>query len=128
MDPRTYHELAARWRADAAVLRRRGAAAQAALLEGCAEELARVEAATEEELLSLAEASRLSGYSADHLGKLVKRRQLANHGRAHAPRVRRGDLPRKAAGAAVVPLTPLSGSFETIRREAIATVQPTKAG
>jgi hypothetical protein len=47
------------------------------------------------ELLNLSQAARESGYTADHIGRLVKEGKLCNHGRPHAPRVRRGDLPRK---------------------------------
>lgn len=47
------------------------------------------------ELLNLAQAARESGYTADHIGRLVKEGKLYNYGRNHAPRVRRGDLPRK---------------------------------
>ena len=47
-------------------------------------------------LLSLAVAADESGYSADYLGRLVKRGAFANHGTKFRPRVRRGDLPLKA--------------------------------
>ena len=45
------------------------------------------------ELLSVRRAAIESGYSADHLGRLLREGKLANAGRANAPRIRRGDLP-----------------------------------
>ncbi len=56
-------------------------------------------------LLELSEASRLSGYSADHLRVLIKAGKLTDHGRPHAPLVRRGELPLKPGHATPV-LTP----------------------
>jgi hypothetical protein len=47
------------------------------------------------ELLTLGEASELSGYSVDHLQRLVATGQIANAGKPRAPRIRRGDVPRK---------------------------------
>lgn len=51
--------------------------------------------ASDDELLTLSEAARLSGYTADHLGRLVREGKLANAGRPGAPRIPRGALPRK---------------------------------
>lgn len=48
-----------------------------------------------DEPLSLVEAAKVSGFSDDYLGRLVRRGTLKNVGRRGAPRVRRGDLPRK---------------------------------
>jgi hypothetical protein len=50
-----------------------------------------------EESLTLVEASRESGYSSDHLGRLIREGKLGNAGRTHAPRIRRADLPIKPA-------------------------------
>ena len=44
----------------------------------------------------LVEAARESGYSADHLGRLVRDGKIPNAGRPGAPRIARRDLPRKA--------------------------------
>ena len=49
----------------------------------------------EDELLNLQQASEESGYSADHIGRLLRRGTLPNAGRLHAPRIRRADLPQK---------------------------------
>lgn len=54
--------------------------------------------ATEEDaVLTLQEGARESGYSPDHLGRLVRHGAIPNAGRKRAPRIRRQDLPRKAA-------------------------------
>jgi len=46
-----------------------------------------------EEPLSLAEAAKRSGYTADHIGRLVREGKVPNVGRKNAPRVRARDLP-----------------------------------
>jgi hypothetical protein len=43
--------------------------------------------------LTLAAAAALSGYSTDHLARLVRQGTLPNAGRRGAPRIRRADLP-----------------------------------
>ncbi len=48
-----------------------------------------------EPAVSLAEASRQSAYSADHLGELIRSGRLENHGRRHAPAVRLSECPKK---------------------------------
>ncbi len=45
--------------------------------------------------LTLREAGQESGYSPDHLGREVRAGRIPNVGRPNAPRIRRGDLPRK---------------------------------
>ncbi len=45
--------------------------------------------------LSLEQASAESGYSVDHLGRLVREGIVPNAGEPYAPRIRRCDLPRK---------------------------------
>jgi hypothetical protein len=80
---------------DATLLRQYKNNQQADWLEDRAAE---VEAALREQdtaLVNLQEAAGISGYSADHLGRQVRNGTLKNYGRPHAPRVRRGDLPRK---------------------------------
>jgi hypothetical protein len=49
------------------------------------------------EVLSLVDAAAECGYSADHLGRLVRSGQLPNSGRRKAPKIRRRDLPKKPA-------------------------------
>jgi hypothetical protein len=98
--------LVIRWRAQEETLRAFGAAGQAEAVARCADELARAIEASDGELLTLTRASAVSGYSPDHLSRLIRQGRLANVGRPHAPRVRRGDLPRKAARLPASPAAP----------------------
>ena len=92
----TLDHLARRWRDEADTLRRRGATAQAVVLESCAEELETVLRERDLEALNLRGASEESGYSYSALQKMVAEGKLPNMGDKNRPRVRRGDLPRKA--------------------------------
>lgn len=60
------------------------------------EALRELQAADAGELLTLEEAAERSGYSTDHLSRLIRQGTLPNAGRRHAPRLRAADLPRKA--------------------------------
>ena len=94
--PSSLASLLFEWRDEANTLRKRGAAAQAVAVESCADDL---EAALREqalEALTLNEASQESGYSYSALQKKVASGELPNMGNKNCPRVRRGDLPRKA--------------------------------
>ena len=51
--------------------------------------------------VTLSEASRQTGYSADHLARLIKNKKLTDHGRKHAPRVKVSECPRKTTLAKV---------------------------
>jgi len=72
-----------------------------AILQTKLEALARLEdqvkhrTAWEDTPLNLQQAAEESGYSADHLGRLVKDGEIPNAGRTKAPRILRKDLPRK---------------------------------
>ena len=88
-------DLTAQWRDEANTLRRRGASAQAVALESCADDLERALRERDNELLNLTEAALLSGYSSEHLGRMVRDGVIPNAGRPNAPRIRHGDLPRK---------------------------------
>ena len=93
-DPRL--GLAQSWRSKAAEAHRLGTLAQlCAVLEECASQLEAVATREGEELLSLAEAALASGYSTDHLGRLIRRGEIPNSGRKGKPFVRTADLPRR---------------------------------
>lgn len=89
-------ELSSRWREQASLLRHHRLERDAAWLEDRADELEQSLTEVEADLVTLTEAAQISGYSADHLGRLVRDGKLANLGRPKAPRVRTRDLPRKA--------------------------------
>jgi hypothetical protein len=102
------------WREQASKLRSWGADAQATVLERVAGELEAAFARQDDETVTLMEAARVSGYSPDHVGRLVRRGAINNAGRKNAPRVRLGDLPRKSG------VLPELSSKRQISREAIA--------
>ena len=84
------------WRKRAKALRRYGGERPATALEACAAELETALRDRDETTLSLTEAARESGYTADHLGRLVRDGRIPNAGRPGAPRIARVHLPRKA--------------------------------
>ena len=84
------------WRKRAKALRRYGGDTPAAALDRCAEDLEGTLRERDETTLSLVEAAQESGYSADHLGRLVRDGRIPNAGRPGAPRIARVHLPRKA--------------------------------
>ena len=95
----TREAFTTRWCARRNELARLGALVDGAKL--CDEVLADAEAlfrSEEDDVLSLVEAAQESGYSAGHLGRLVRDGTIPNAGRSNAPKIRRADLPRKATG------------------------------
>ena len=88
--------LPAAWRRQAKALRRYGGEMPATALESCAAELEATLVERDETTFSLVEAATESGYSADHLGRLVRDGRIPNAGRPGAPRIARTHLPRKA--------------------------------
>ena len=94
------------WRKQAQALRRYGGETPAAALESCAAELEDTLRERDETTLSLTEAARESGYSADHLGRLVRDGKIPNVGRPGAPRIARRHLPRKAPAEPQLARTP----------------------
>jgi hypothetical protein len=86
-------ELVPEWRSAADVIRVHNPGSAAAY-EHCAMMLESALTAVENSVLTLQEGAKLSGYSADHLRKLVGK-TIPNAGRKHAPKIRRGDLPVK---------------------------------
>lgn len=91
-------DLPATWRDKAGVFRLHASEPLARAYEACAGELeAKPLAQDREAPLTLSEAAEASGYSADHLGRMVRQGTIPNVGRHGAPRIRLGDLPRKLA-------------------------------
>lgn len=91
-------EFLEKWSAEAETLKRRAALVDgAALLTEVLADFVAVTRGDADDTLNLQEAARESGYSADHLGRLLRDGKLPNAGRANAPRIRRRDLPRKPA-------------------------------
>ncbi|GIW51245.1 MAG: hypothetical protein KatS3mg081_0600 [Gemmatimonadales bacterium] len=85
-----------KWAAEAERLRRYGALVDGArLIDDLLEDFRALEADEANALLTLQEAARESGYSADHLGRLIRQGRIPNSGRPGAPLIRRGDLPLK---------------------------------
>ncbi len=95
-DRPTVEGLPADWRRRAKSLRRYGGEVPATAIERCADDLEATLVERDETTFSLVEASRESGYSADHLGRLVRDGRIPNAGRPGAPRIALKDLPRKA--------------------------------
>ena len=93
---RLTNELASQWEKDAKLLAQYGSPQQAELLRDCSKKLFETIKREQEVLLTLAVAAQLCGYTSDHLGKLIKAGKLPNHGRKGSPKVRLGDLPKKA--------------------------------
>lgn len=94
-DIRHAEDLVLEWRVEADLLEARGLRESATVIRSLADDLEAVLGREKEESLSLKEAARESGYSSDHLGRLVRSGKIPNAGRPGAPRIRRGDLPRK---------------------------------
>jgi hypothetical protein len=92
---KTASDCAGTWRADAAVLRRYGAAAVADLLERCAADLGSEQRARLDALVTLDEAVQLTGFTRGHLRRLCRSGKLANAGTETAPAFRLATLPRK---------------------------------
>lgn len=86
-------DLVDQWRKTAATLREYAAESQAVVLEQCADDLEVLLQTRDEVALTLREASDLSGYSTDHLGRLVRDGKVPNAGRPGAPRIARQHLP-----------------------------------
>src|SRR3954468_20019993 len=97
LHPLTSADLPETWRTLAMQLRSLGGDAQARTLEWCADQLTTAMLQKADELLSLHRASEESGYSADHLGRLLRAGKIPNSGRTAKPLIRRSDLPVKAS-------------------------------
>ena len=88
-------DLCKSWRELAELFRSHADKPLALAYEKCANELEEALSRDGEQLLTLQEASRISGYSADHLGRAVREGKIPNAGRCGSPRICLRDLPRK---------------------------------
>lgn len=94
--PNTRRALIDRWLERREALAKYGALVDGArLLSECINDVEALFSGDTEEELSLTQAAQYSGYSEDHIGRLIRSGALPNVGRKHRPRVRRADLPRK---------------------------------
>jgi hypothetical protein len=91
--------LAARWRAEAELLRAHGAVEAAETKSHDADELERWLTARNDAPLTLQQAATESGFSVAHLRRLVALHVIANVGDNGDVRVTRGSLPRKPGRA-----------------------------
>ena len=92
--------LSSRWRTHAKLFRDHAEEPLARAYEACATELEEAIRERDDRLLNLPEAAELTGYSADHLGRLVREGKIPNAGRTGAPRIAHRDLPRKPSPVA----------------------------
>jgi hypothetical protein len=118
--------LTALWRERAALLRQHGASEAAATLDTVADELEMSLRAEAGDVLTLTEASAASGFSRDHLARLLRAGTIPNMGRPHAPRIRRADLPRKPQRP--LPSAAGNGTLASARRRMAATVVHSEPG
>ena len=90
-------ELLARWRARRADFARYGSLVDGSkLCDDFLSDLAATLTAQDQETVTLSEAARRSGYTREHLGRLMAQGKIPNAGRSNAPRIRECDLPQKA--------------------------------
>lgn len=112
--------LPSHWRAEAERLRDLAAEGQARALERAARELEASLQAGAHEIVTLDVAANESGFSADHLGRLIRQGKLRNYGQKRTPRVRLADVPRKRARPSSLTLSSSEGSLpDAIARAAI---------
>jgi hypothetical protein len=92
----TVESLVERWRDRREELARLGALVHgASLCDELLADLASLARANRETVLTIGDAAAVSGYSTDHLGRLLRTGRLQNVGSRHRPRIRLADLPRK---------------------------------
>ena len=96
------HPLAQHWRVTADSVRRYSPDL-ARFLEAVAEDLDVHEREYHLEALTLVQAAKASGYTPDHISRLIAEGRIENVGKKGAPRTRRADLPRKPKPARRTP-------------------------
>jgi len=87
----TSRDLVIVWRQRARELEPYAAPAATAYTKA-ADELEAALAATESNDLTIGQASDVTGYSPDHLGRMIRQGKLENIGEKHRPRLRRADV------------------------------------
>jgi len=94
----TPREVLAKWRAEQRRFEALGALVDGAKLIGqLLHDIEAAEATEAAEIVPLAEAAEVSGYTSGHLSRLIREGRLANAGKRNSPALRRADLPRKPA-------------------------------
>jgi hypothetical protein len=89
-------EIVERWMARRDVAKSLGGLVDGArLCDELLRDLENLRRVSEGETLSLTAAAERSGYSREHLGRLVRAGRIPNAGRPNAPKIRIVDLPRK---------------------------------
>jgi len=113
------YKLAERWRSDAERFLAYGDKRGARTCELHANELERAIGRRQREVVSLETAAAESGYSVDHLGRLVREGTIPNAGEPGAPRIRRVDRPRKpgfnGSGVAACRTEPVRSAAQVVR-------------
>lgn len=90
----TRTELVALWSARRDLFQRLKAYVEGArIIEEFITDIALVDDDEKNALVGLREAAAVSGYSVEHLGRLIRQGRLINHGRKGSPRLRVGELP-----------------------------------
>lgn len=97
------NDLPAAWREKADGLEEFGATEQATTLRRCANDLEQTAEEWGDEALTLTDAATYGGYSADHLGRLVRQGKLPNAGRPNAPRILRRHVPIRSTRGQLAP-------------------------
>jgi hypothetical protein len=92
----TLGALVLQWRTLADILKAEGCLDVASARERCAAELETCLHIIDSQALSVEQAAGESGYSAEHLRRLLRDKPALNAGRRGKPLIRRSDLPRKA--------------------------------
>lgn len=101
-DGRAIQQVIARWRERQAEWARLHVQVDgAALLVEVIATLERIADGEGRQPLTLTNASELSGYSTDHLARLIRSGKLANHGKKGKPLIRYSDLPVRPKSGAI---------------------------
>jgi hypothetical protein len=95
----TPRDLVVQWRTDADLLQRYHDARAAAIVRQHADALETALREEDDDVLSLSDAAKESGFSKERLRHRVAAGEIPNAGRKGAPLIRRRDLPRKPRGA-----------------------------